>query len=151
MLWFAWSAATLNAIYQANQSANFPFKLEIVLKLPHLLGPLEHTTNSCTLNHPISDHEVNARPWRHYPNMGSYLHPNMVKNANFRGLRRIWEFLPTLRDVIILPPSQPRFLARLPRWQLLSVLILFCMLRQAFYENRPFVLWQHFTSTTRIL
>ena len=25
----------------------------------------------------------------HYPNMGSHLHPNMVKNANFRGLRRI--------------------------------------------------------------
>ena len=41
----------------------------------------------------------------------------MVKNANCRGLRRIWEFLPTLRGVIILPPSQPRFLARLPRWQ----------------------------------
>ena len=60
---------------------------------------------------------VNTRPWRHYPNMGSYLHPNMVKNANFRGLRRIWEFLPTLRSVIILPPSQPRFLARLPPWQ----------------------------------
>ena len=57
---------------------------------------------------------VNTRPWRHYPNMGSYLHPN---NANFRGLRRIWEFLPTLRGVIILPPSQPRFLARLPPWQ----------------------------------
>ena len=50
--------------------------------------------------------------------MGPYLHPNIVKNANFRGLRRIWEFLPILRDVIILPPSQPRFLARLPRWQL---------------------------------
>ena len=39
------------------------------------------------------------------------------KNANFRGLRRIWESLPTLRGVLILPPSQPRFLARLPRWQ----------------------------------
>ena len=38
----------------------------------------------------------------------TYLHPNMVKNANFRGLRRIWEFLPTLRGVIILPPRQPR-------------------------------------------
>ena len=37
--------------------------------------------------------------------------------ANFRGLRRIWEFLPTLRGVIILPPSQPRFLARFPRWE----------------------------------
>ena len=37
--------------------------------------------------------------------------------ANFRELSRIWEFLPTLRGVIILPPSQPRFLARLPRWQ----------------------------------
>ena len=32
------------------------FKLEIVLKLAHLLGPLEQTTNSCTLDHPISDH-----------------------------------------------------------------------------------------------
>ena len=29
---------------------------------------------------------VNTRPWRHYPNMGSYLHPNVVKNANFREL-----------------------------------------------------------------
>ena len=47
--------------------------------------------------------------------MGSSLHPNMVKNANFRGLRRIREFLPTLRGVIILLPSQLRFL--LPRWQ----------------------------------
>ena len=43
----------------------------------------------------------------------------MVKNANFRGLRRISEFLPTLRGIIILPPRQSRFLARLPRWQLL--------------------------------
>ena len=60
---------------------------------------------------------VNTRPWRQNPNMGSYLHPNMVKNANFRGLRRIWEVLPTLRGVIILPPSHPSFLARLPRWQ----------------------------------
>ena len=41
----------------------------------------------------------------------------MVKNANFRGLRRIWEFLRTLCGVIILPPSQPRFLARFPRWE----------------------------------
>ena len=65
---------------------------------------------------------VNTRPWRHYPNMGSYLHPNMVKNANFRGLRRIWEFLPTLRGVIILPPRQPRFLAWLPRWQLICLI-----------------------------
>ena len=32
----------------------------------------------------------------------------MVKNANFGGLRRIWEFLPILRGVVILPPSQPR-------------------------------------------
>ena len=46
-----------------------------------------------------------------------YLCPNMVKNANFRGLRRIWEVLPTLHGVIILPPSQPRFLAWLFRWQ----------------------------------
>ena len=37
---------------------NCPFKLEIVLKqLARLLGPLEQTTNSCTLNHPISDQE----------------------------------------------------------------------------------------------
>ena len=36
--------------------------------------------------------------------MGSCLHPNMVKKANFRILRVFaW---------------QPRFLARLPRWQL---------------------------------
>ena len=36
--------------------------------------------------------------------------PNMVKNANFRGLCRIWEFLPTLLGIINLPPTQPRFL-----------------------------------------
>ena len=33
--------------------------------------------------------------------MGSYLHPNVVKNAKFRGLRRIRGVLPTLRGVII--------------------------------------------------
>ena len=33
------------------------------------------------------------------------------------------EILPTLRSVIILPPSQPRFLARLPRWQLVLHLL----------------------------
>ena len=52
-----WSAAALNAIYKANQSTICPFKPDIVLKLAHLLGPLEQTTNNCTLNHPISDHE----------------------------------------------------------------------------------------------
>ena len=41
----------------------------------------------------------------------------MVKNANFRGLRRIWEVLPTSCGIINLPPRQPRFLARLPCWQ----------------------------------
>ena len=25
----------------------------------------------------------------------------MVKNANFRGLRRIWDFLPTLRGIML--------------------------------------------------
>ena len=39
-------AAALNAIYEANQSTICPFKLEIILKLAHLLGPLEQTTNS---------------------------------------------------------------------------------------------------------
>ena len=34
-------AAALNAIYKANQCTNSPFKLEIVLKLAYLLGPLE--------------------------------------------------------------------------------------------------------------
>ena len=51
--------------------------------------------------------------------MGSYLHPSIVKNANLRGLRRFGEYWPTLRGVIILPPRQPRFLPRLPRWQLI--------------------------------
>ena len=42
--------------------------------------------------------------------MGSCLHPNMVKNANFR----------IFLDFRILRVFawQPRFLARLPRWQL---------------------------------
>ena len=112
------SSCKEQASYKVNQSFNCPFKLDIVLKLAHQLGPLEQTTNSSTLNHPILElRVVNTRAWRHYPNRGSYLHPNTVKNGNFRGLRRIWEFLPALRSVIILPPSQPRFLAMLPRWQ----------------------------------
>ena len=115
-----WSAAALNTIYKADQSTNSPFKREIVLKLAHVLGHLEQTTNSWTLTESpnFGPRFVNTRPWRHYPNMGSYLHPNMVKNANFRGLRRIWEVLPTSCGIINLPPRQPRFLARLPRWQL---------------------------------
>ena len=40
------------------EQANCPLKLEIVLRLAYHLGPLEQTTNSCTLNHPISDHEL---------------------------------------------------------------------------------------------
>ena len=63
-------AAALNAIYKANQSTNSPFKLEIVLKLAHLLGPLEQKTNSCTLDPTISnheleiqDHDVTAQKW----------------------------------------------------------------------------------------
>ena len=36
--------------------------------------------------------------------MGSYLRPNIAKKANFRGLRRIWEFLPTLHGIMNLPP-----------------------------------------------
>ena len=53
-----WTAAALNTIYKANQSTNYPFKLAIVLKLAHQLGPLERATNSCTLNHPILNHEL---------------------------------------------------------------------------------------------
>ena len=45
------------------------------------------------------------------------LHPNMVKNSNYRGLRRTWEFFPTLRGIMNLPPRKPHFLARLTRWQ----------------------------------
>ena len=56
--------------------------------------------------------------------MESCLHPNMAEKAKFRGFRRIWEFLPTLRGVMILPTSQPRFLAWLPRWQLHVIIIL---------------------------
>ena len=41
----------------------------------------------------------------------------MVKNSNYRGLRRTWKFFPTLRGVMNLPPRKPRFLARLTRWQ----------------------------------
>ena len=41
--------------------------------------------------------------------MGYYLHPNMIKNVNFRGLHRIWRFLPTLRRIMNLPLRQPRF------------------------------------------
>ena len=53
-----WSAAALNEIYKANQSTDSPLKLEIVLKLAHLLCPLEQTTNRCTLDDLISDHEL---------------------------------------------------------------------------------------------
>ena len=132
-----WLAAALNTIYKANQSTNCPLKLEIVLKLAHQLGPLEQTTNSRTLieSPNLEPRAVNTRPWRHYSNMGSYLHPNMVKNANFRGLRRIWEFLPTLRGVIILPPSQPRSLAGFPRWQLYSPPYLYVRIFCCLIEN----------------
>ena len=41
--------------------------------------------------------------------MGSYLHPNMVKKANFRGLCRIERFFSTLRGIM-----------NLPRWQLME-------------------------------
>ena len=53
-----WSAAALNANYTCNadQSTNSPFKREIVLKLAHLLGPLEQTTNSCSLNQKYNDY-----------------------------------------------------------------------------------------------
>ena len=116
-------AAALNAIYKANQSTELPFQTRNRIKA---CSPVRSSwTNNEQLHTEspnVGPRVVNTRPWRHYPNMGSYLHPDMVKKANFRGLRRIWEFLPTLRDVIILPPSQPRFIARLPRWQLLLLL-----------------------------
>ena len=114
-----WSGAALNAFYKANPSTNCPFKLEIVLTA---CSPVRCSWTDNDQLHTESPNfrprVVNTRPWCHYPNMGSYLHPNMVKNANFRGLHRIWEFLCTLRSVIILPPRQPHFLAWLPRWQL---------------------------------
>ena len=46
------------------------------------------------------------------PKYGVLLTPKYVKNAILEG------YAATLRGVIILPPSQRRFLARLPRWQL---------------------------------
>ena len=45
-----WWAAALNAIYKANQSTNNPIELKIVLKLAHLLWPLEQKRNSCTVH-----------------------------------------------------------------------------------------------------
>ena len=69
--------------------------------------------------------------------MGSYLHLNMVKNANFRGLPRIWEFLPTLHGVIILPPSQPRFLARF-----LSLAIMAFIATTGKQQSNCFLSWQ---------
>ena len=56
--------------------------------------------------------------------LSTYLHPNVVKNANFGRLRRIWEFLPTLRGIMNQPPRQPRFLAGLPRWQWINKLLI---------------------------
>ena len=112
-------AAALNGIYKANQSTELPFQTRNRIKA---CSPVRSSWTKNEQLHTESPNfgprVVNTRPWRHYPDMGSYLHPNMVKNANFRGLHRIWEFLPTLRSVIILRPSQPRLLARLPRWQL---------------------------------
>ena len=37
----------------------------------------------------------------------------MVKNANFRGLRRIWEFLPTLRGIMNLRAAEATSIASL--------------------------------------
>ena len=37
-------------IYKANQSTNNPIELKIVLKLAHLLWPLEQKRNSCTVH-----------------------------------------------------------------------------------------------------
>ena len=114
-----WWAAALNAIYKANQSANNPIELKIVLKLAHLLWPLEQkrTVAQYTGSPNFEPRVVNTRSWHYCPNMGSHWHPNMVKNANFIRLRRIWEFLPTLRGIMNLPPRQPRLQLRLPRWQ----------------------------------
>ena len=86
-----WSAAALNAIYKANQSTNCPFKLEMVLKLAHLI-------------HPISDHELQTEDVT-------------IQMWGLTYTQIWWELCPTFRVVIILPPRQPRFLARLPRWK----------------------------------
>ena len=53
----------------------------------------------------------NARPLRPCSNMGYYFTSKYGQN---RGLE---EFTTTFRGIMNLLPSQPRFLARLPRWQ----------------------------------
>ena len=57
--------------------------------LTHLLGPQQqlnkrnphavHNQQSHTGSLGLEPQGVNARPWRHCPNMGYYLHPNMGK------------------------------------------------------------------------
>ena len=74
-----------------------------------------HIAAHCTLNHPIlnyelqiQDHDVTTQIW------GLTYAQIWSKMQILEGYAE-FEFLPTLRGVIILLPSQPRFLARLPR------------------------------------
>ena len=52
-------------------------------------------TSKRASNHPLKQHTnhtveaTHARTWRHYPNMGYYLHPNMVKKGS---LTLRWDF-----------------------------------------------------------
>jgi len=51
------------------------------------------------------------------PKYGVLLTPKYGQKCKFYRVTQNLRVLPTLRGVIILPTSQPRFLARLPRWQ----------------------------------
>ena len=63
------------------------------------------------------------------PKYGSvYLHPNMVKKKSLTlKLRFFLVYTEYTRGSMILPPRQPRLLARLPRWQLAQVYALYVM------------------------
>ena len=95
-----WSGAALNVIYKANQSTNGPLNSRnCIIACPPVRSSWTDNEQLHTGSPNFGPRVVYTRPWRQCPNMGSY--PNIVKNANFRGLRRIWEFSPTLRGNMV--------------------------------------------------
>ena len=83
--------------------------LEIVSKLAHLLGPLEQKTNRCRRDH----HKIMTS----LPKYGVLLAPKYGQKCKFFRVTQNLGVFDTLRGIMNLPPRQPRFLARLPRWQ----------------------------------
>ena len=81
-------------------------------------------TSKRASNHPLKQHTnhtveaTHARTWRHYPNMGYYLHPNMVKKVPYAEMRF---FFCTHARLYDLPTRRPTHWGRPPRWQSLLI------------------------------